>query len=115
RIRLALEMGPDGMAKESIQDDLREMEAMISEILETARLDSDNGKLNLEDVDLSALAAEIVADADGRSPGAKLIGVKAGRGPGGQGPGGQGPGGTGPAIRVDRARVRKVLANVIDN
>jgi signal transduction histidine kinase len=110
RIRLALEMGPDGMAKESIRDDLREMEAMISEILETARLDSDNGKLDLEDVDLPALAAEIVADAEGRSPGAELIGVR-----GGQGPGGQGPGGQGPVIRIDRSRVRKVLANVIDN
>jgi len=33
RVRLALEMGPEGMAKESIREDLREMEAMISEIL----------------------------------------------------------------------------------
>lgn len=100
RIRLALEMGPDGMAKESIQDDLKEMEAMISEILETARMDSANGKLNLEDVDLSALAAEIVNDAAARSPGARLIGI---------------PAGAGMVIRADRARVRKVLANVIDN
>jgi len=120
RIRLALEMGPDGMAKESIRDDLREMEAMISEILETARLDSDNGKLDLEDVDLSALAADIVADAEGRAPGAMLIGIKAGRGPGGQradgvGSDSQGRGGAGSVVRADRARVRKVLANVIDN
>jgi signal transduction histidine kinase len=100
RIRLALEMGPDGMAKDSIRDDLSEMEAMIAEILETARLDSANGKLNLEDVDLATLAAEVVADAEGRAPGAKLIGARAG---------------DGPVIRADRARVRKVLANVLDN
>lgn len=118
RIRLALEMGPDGMAKESIQDDLREMEAMIAEILETARLDSANGKLNLENVDLTALAAEIVGDAAGRAPGAELA-IKAG--PGGQRPGEMGLGADGPGagpgaiIRADRARVRKVLANVLDN
>jgi signal transduction histidine kinase len=125
RIRLALEMGPDGMAKESIQEDLSEMEAMIAEILETARMDSANGKLNLEAVDLSALAAEIVGDAAGRPPGAKLIAVPGipgadGQGPGGPGPGGQSPGGPGTGsrgtvVQADRARVRKVLANVLDN
>jgi len=100
RINLALEMGPEGMAKDSIRDDLKEMEAMIAEILETARLDSANGKLNLEDADLSALAAEAVAAADARAPGARLIGARAGEGP---------------ILRVDRARVRKVLANLLDN
>jgi signal transduction histidine kinase len=100
RIKLALEMAPEGMAKESIADDLREMEAMIAEILETARLDSANGKLHLEDVDLAALAASVVADAAGRAPGVRLIGTKPG---------------AGPVIRADRNRVRKVLANVIDN
>lgn len=100
RIRLALEMGPEGMAKESIRDDLGEMETMISEILETARLDSAHGRLHLEEVDLASLAAEATADADARVPGAKLVGSGAGEGP---------------IIRADRARVRKVLANVIDN
>jgi signal transduction histidine kinase len=100
RIKLALEMSPESAANESIRDDLREMEAMIAELLENARLDSANGKLHLEDVDLATLAAEAVADADGRPPGSELIGCQAG---------------DGPVIRADRARVRKVLANVIDN
>ena len=60
RIKVALEMAPEGAAKDSIGDDLGEMEAMIAEILETARLDSANGQLNLEAVDLRALAAEAV-------------------------------------------------------
>ncbi|MEO6097192.1 MAG: HAMP domain-containing sensor histidine kinase [Fibrobacteria bacterium] len=98
RIRVALEMAPEGMAKESIRDDLAEMETMISEILETARLDSENGKLNLESVDLGALAAEAVADADVRAPGARLVGLV-----------------SGPVINADRMRVRKVLANLLDN
>jgi signal transduction histidine kinase len=100
RIKLALEMSPDSAANDSIRDDLREMEAMISELLEKARLDSANGKLHLEEVDIATLAAEAAADADGRPPGVRLVGCKAG---------------DGPLIRADRARVRKVLANVLDN
>jgi HAMP domain-containing protein len=67
RIKLALEMSPESAANDSIRDDLREMEAMIAELLEKARLDSANGKLQLEDVDLSTLAAEAAAPAGGRS------------------------------------------------
>ncbi len=100
RIKLALEMSPDSAANDSIREDLREMEAMISELLENARLDSANGKLHLEDLDLSTLAAEAAADADARPPGTRLIGSRAGEGP---------------VIRADRARVRKVLANLLDN
>jgi signal transduction histidine kinase len=100
RIKVALEMAPDGMAKESIRDDLGEMETMISEILETARLDSANGKLNLEDVDLGILAAEAVADADMRAPGARLVPPA---------PGAR------LTVRADRMRVRKVLGNILDN
>lgn len=100
RIKVALEMTPEGAVKECISDDLGEMEAMIAEILETARLDSANGKLNLEPLDLDALVAEAVADADMRPPGAKRIGAKPG---------------PGLMIRADRARLRKVLANVLDN
>lgn len=100
RIRVALEMAPEGTAKESIRDDLGEMEAMISEILETARLDSANGKLNLEPVDLGVLVSEAVADADMRAPGARQV------------PSRTGPG---PSVKADRARVRKVLGNILDN
>ncbi len=100
RIKVALEMAPEGMAKESIRDDMAEMEAMISEILETARLDSVNGKLNLENLDLGVLVAEAVGDADMRAPGAKLVSPGA-------------PAGT--WVKADRARLRKVLGNVLDN
>jgi signal transduction histidine kinase len=100
RIKVALEMAPEGTAKESIRDDMAEMEAMISEILETARLDSVNGKLKLDDVDLGVLVAEAVADADIRDPGAKLMAPSAM---------------PGPMVKADRARVRKVLGNVLDN
>jgi signal transduction histidine kinase len=100
RIKVALEMAPEGMAKESIRDDLGEMEAMISEILETARLDSAHGKLNLEPADLGLLLSEAAADADMRAPGARTVPAKLG---------------PGPMARIDRARVRKVLGNILDN
>lgn len=100
RIKLALEMAPDGMAKESIGDDLREMEAMIAEILESARLDSANGGLQLEDVDLEALVEEAIGNVSLREPGAMRAGPPI-------------PGGA--PVRADKARVRKVLANILDN
>jgi len=103
RIKVALEMAPEGMDTEGIRDDLREMETMIGEILEAARLDSVNGKLNLEDIDLGVLVSEAVADANIRPPGALLLGNTADTGAGG------------PKVKADRARVRKVLANVLDN
>ncbi len=112
RIKVALEMAPEGMAKESIRDDLGEMETMISEILETARLDSANGKLNLEQVDLGQLVAEAVADADLRAPGARLVSSTGA--PGASGVAGDGFG-SGPVISADRMRIRKVLGNILDN
>lgn len=105
RIKVALEMAPEGMDTEGIRDDLREMETMIGEILEAARLDSVNGKLNLEEIDLGVLVSEAVSDANIRPPGAILVGNTAATE----------RDGLGPMIKVDRARVRKVLANVLDN
>jgi signal transduction histidine kinase len=100
RLKVALEMAPDGMAKESMRGDLSEMEAMIAEILEAARLDSANGRLNLEDTDLRALVSEIARLFQGRPPGLRVQSADAG---------------AGPRARVDRERVKKVFANVLDN
>jgi signal transduction histidine kinase len=105
RIKVALEMAPEGTDTEGIRDDLREMETMIGEILEAARLDSVHGKLNIEELDLGVLVSEAVADANIRPPGAVLA-VNAAA---------TDVSGSGPMIKVDRARVRKVLANVLDN
>ncbi len=119
RIKVALEMAPEGMAKESIGDDIAEMESMVAEILEAARLNSANGKLNLEDVDVRELAADAVRDAQGRTPGARLV-TGAGGGLGGatleKPESSEKPQGAAKLyVRADRARLRKVLANVMDN
>jgi signal transduction histidine kinase len=100
RIKVALEMSPEGGAKESIRDDLGEMEGMIGELLESARLDSEAGRLDPEPVDLPALVQEVARGFEGRPPGLDLR--LPARGPGF-------------VVDADRERVRKVISNVIDN
>jgi signal transduction histidine kinase len=80
-----------------MRGDLSEMEAMIGEILEAARLDSANGRLHLADFDLRALTEDVLRLFQGRAPGVTLA-----------------PGAS-PRVRVDADRVRKVVANLIDN
>ena len=55
RIKVALEFFPDGSTKNGVRDDVDELEKMVSEILETARLDSEYGHLNLQEVNLNQL------------------------------------------------------------
>ena len=100
RIKVALEMAPEGGAKDSIRDDLGEMDAMIGEILEAARLDSAPGRLNPEPVDLAELAGEAAGEFAGRGPGVVVAAAAGGRpeGAGGQGARPQG------AVQRDRER-----------
>jgi len=58
RMRVALEMTEDSKAKQSIIQDIEETEAMISELLETERLESEHGGLEYAPTDLSKLLEE---------------------------------------------------------
>jgi signal transduction histidine kinase len=75
RIKVAMEFLPDGKAKESISEDISEMEKMITEILETERLNSNYGKLNLEIYNISEIIKEVSEDFKDRQPGIKLIDI----------------------------------------
>jgi len=55
RIKVALEFFPDSTIKNDVRDDVDELENMVSEILETARLDSEYGHLNLKEVKIDQL------------------------------------------------------------
>ena len=55
RIKVALEFFPDSTVKKDVRDDVDELEKMVSEILETARLDSEYGHLNLKQVKIDQL------------------------------------------------------------
>lgn len=112
RIKVALELAPEGTDTEGIGDDLNEMETMIGEILEAARLDSVHGKLNLEEMDLRELVSEAVAATKARPPGAVL--VESNRNQLGR-PTTLSRNKSGSMLKIDRARVRKVLTNVLDN
>ena len=69
RMKVALEFLPDGQAKESIRNDVNEMETMIKEILETARMHHLHSKLNLQPVNLVDLWGEILPEFEGKPPG----------------------------------------------
>lgn len=60
RIRLALELMEDNPRKESISEDLRDMELMIEEILETARLKNGSNTLNISNENISDLIKEVL-------------------------------------------------------
>ncbi|MGD2046522.1 MAG: HAMP domain-containing sensor histidine kinase [Gemmatimonadota bacterium] len=98
RMRVAMEMMPDGAAKESVIEDIEETEAMISVLLETERLDSPHGGLTLDSVDLSDLLPEVVAERSDQDPGVELDGTDQ------------------PLVaRVDSERVKTVVGNLLTN
>jgi signal transduction histidine kinase len=61
RINVALEDIHEGKPKDTIKADIREMEHMITEILETERLMNTGNNLNIQDVDMTRLVREAVS------------------------------------------------------
>jgi signal transduction histidine kinase len=98
RLKLALEMSADNNLKQSMLQDVAEMETMLTEILETERLRSGNGKLLLEKVDLTGMIKETVAKYQNRKPGLKLLEPM-----------------ESVQVLVDSARVKTVIQNLIEN
>jgi signal transduction histidine kinase len=98
RMRVALEMMPDGSAKSSVIEDIEETEAMISELLETERLDSPHGGLTRAPADLAELVKESVDLRADEAPGIEL------------------EGGDVPVLaEVDAERIQVVLGNLLTN
>jgi len=98
RLKVALEMSPKGKMRESMMRDIAEMETMLSEVLETERLRSGNGKLSLGPVDLAVVVGETIKKYKGRKPGLKLMGTPEKL-----------------TVTADLARVRTVFQNVMEN
>lgn len=98
RMRVALEMMPDGAAKASVIEDIEETEAMIAELLETERLDSPHGGLSLASVDLAGLVRDVVEERLGQAPGIEVEGAVE------------------PLVgEADSERVRAALGNLVTN
>ena len=60
RMKVALEMLPRNELKKNLEEDLHEMESMVSDMLETSRLQSRHGQLKLEQVDLVELVRDVI-------------------------------------------------------
>lgn len=68
RIKIALEFLDDGNTKESIKEDIGMMESMVSEILETARMDSSHGVLNLEETNITQITQKVIQQTPQKIP-----------------------------------------------
>jgi signal transduction histidine kinase len=98
RLKIGLEMLPAGPKKESLREDIIEMEKMITDILEAARMQHNAGSLNRQNVDLAALVEALLPDFTERPPGIKVSGDLAET-----------------WIPADREKAGIALKNVIDN
>jgi signal transduction histidine kinase len=72
RMKVQLEFIEDEEARESLRSDLAEMEAMVTAILESARLRHAAAALNLKTVSLDELIHALAADFEDRPPGVVL-------------------------------------------
>jgi len=98
RMRVALEMMPDGGARASVIEDIEEIETMIAELLETERLDSPHGGISRAPDDVARLVAECVEQRLHDGPGVEVEGV-----------------GHPVVAHVDSERVRVVVGNLLSN
>jgi signal transduction histidine kinase len=98
RMKVALEFLPEGQAKDSLKSDIAEMETMINEILETARLHHLHGNLKRQLINLADHLKEILVDYAKQPPG-----VQAGEFP------------AGIELDVDPEQVKTVFQNILTN
>ena len=98
RMKVALEFLPEGKSKNSIQSDLKEMEKMISDILDTARRYHVHGELNRQKINLIDLLHEVLPVFEDQAPGVRHSDLP-----------------TSIEIDVDAEQIKTVLNNVVNN
>lgn len=98
RIKVALEFIPEDKNKQSIQEDLSEVESMISEILESERLNSSHGKLYLKEANISEIIKEAAQCFEDKLPSVKLIDIP-----------------ENVPLKIDVDRVKIVFKNILEN
>ncbi|NOR37198.1 MAG: HAMP domain-containing protein, partial [Woeseiaceae bacterium] len=72
RIKVALEMLPEGDKREQIAADIREMEALTSALLERERIKSRASQANYATFDLVAVTRRVIDGLEGSEPGIEL-------------------------------------------
>lgn len=98
RIKVALELLPEGDKREAIRRDVREMESLTSVLLERERLQARTERLEREIVDLTALTREVVRTFEDGPPGVVLTEAEERL-----------------EVVADAALVRVLVQNLVDN
>lgn len=98
RMKLALEFIPEVDKKESLRKDLETIEAMITEILETERLEQGHGKLALENHDIVKIMKDVGKEYANKTPGIRWVSLPEKL-----------------LLNVDAERIRIVFKNLLDN
>lgn len=98
RVKVALELLEDSDTKTTIRDDISEMETMVSELLETERMNSQYGGLKREDTNMLQITQEVCADFQHREPGIKIVSFP-----------------DSVSLKVDRERIKILFRNILDN
>ncbi len=73
RMNVAMEFLPEGKARDTIKADVREMEQMIMEILETERLRNSGKDVKMQEVNMTELVHETADIFSGQAPGIKTV------------------------------------------
>ncbi|MDP6436930.1 MAG: HAMP domain-containing sensor histidine kinase [Gammaproteobacteria bacterium] len=99
RSKVALELVEDGKARATIQEDIEEMERLISDLLESEALNTRHAVIRREPVDMSTLLDSVLEiDFSGRNDGIS-VDVEDEL----------------PKVELDATRIRLLLRNLIDN
>lgn len=97
RVGVAVDLLPDEKLKTSIKEDLRKMEDLVAEILESYRLREGASSLKKADTNINELISHVVADYADTAPGVKLE-----------------PSPT-MSLLVDPMQIERVVRNLIEN
>jgi signal transduction histidine kinase len=96
--KVALEFLEDSQAKQSIQADMQEMEKMVTEILETARMQHRYENLKKQPTNLVRMLKEMLPEFENQPPGIEMV---------------EFPGEV--MAKVDSEQIKTVFENVINN
>ena len=98
RMKVALEFLPESRARKSLEDDIIEMEKMVSAILESARLRHKSAEFKKQPTDLVALLKQAAAAFEKQAPGIKTVDLPEEL-----------------SLELDPHQIKKVIENVLSN
>ncbi len=78
RLKVAIEFLPDDPARDSIRQDVAEMEALTAAILENARIRYQQGELQREPMELGPLVQDALREFENQPPGVRTVAMPSG-------------------------------------